>query len=156
VTTRANEGPAGPTAGGRLAALIEGQADLFDEVGALAGDHRRALLEGDEDTLHDLAVRVETLAERFRMLEGERRRLGPAIDEDAVEDPQLGRARERLHRAVASVVRDRSVTAALLKRGAQHTEALSRAFGLALSGAYLPSGAPASPWHAGARLSKEA
>jgi hypothetical protein len=154
VRTRSPEAETASCPAERLAALIEGQAELFGEIGQLTAEHRRALLAADEDTLHALATQAETLAARFRMLEGQRLRMGTEV-EDAAGESVVGRARERLLGAVEEVVRDRSVTAALMRRGAQHTDALARAFGLALSGAYLPSGSPAAPHRAGARLSKE-
>lgn len=119
------------------AAVLEESARILDEVAALCVDQRDALARKDVDRLVALGERAETLAARFRILEGARRLLDAT---GALDDPGLAKARASLAEAAARAALAASSCADLLARASAASAAVRRLLDGAQGAGYLPSG----------------
>ncbi len=141
----------------RIAAVIEAEAAVFEELAALMPVQRRALLDADADEVGRCAACAETLATRFRLLEQERARLAADSATDEEDDPSgvLAAAHARLIAALETVMKDGAVGGTLLARLGDSVIAREALLASLHGAAYLPNGRAASiPAH-GTALSTE-
>ncbi|HHN74036.1 MAG TPA: hypothetical protein ENK10_02280 [Acidobacteria bacterium] len=135
-----------------LAAILDGERAVFDDLAELARAFRRALTDADARSLDRLADRAQTLATQFEMLEVERMRLeAQQIDETG----EVGRAREAFALSLQRLLREGAVSGTVLDRLADTAEARRAAVAGLFGSAYLADGRSA-PWRIqGAGLSRE-
>ena len=121
-----------------LADVLVAEAALFGELADLAVRQRAALLVADADRLNSCAARAETLATRFRMLDGERARL----ERDPLEEnsPELTRARATLLGALGRLLSETTVCGTVVKRLQDTVMDRQAAVGGLFGTTYLPNG----------------
>ena len=141
----------------RIAAVIEAEAAVFEELAALMPVQRRALLDADHDEVQRCAACAETLATRFRFLEQERVRLEPeeGNESSTSEDGPLADARARLMAALESLMKDGAVNGTLLARLGDSVLARQAVIASLFGAAYLSDGRAAVMPSTGLSLSKE-
>ena len=118
-------------------AVLEESARILDEVTALCVEQRDALARKNVDRLLVLGERAETLAARFRILEGARRVLEAS---GALDDPTIASARAALTDAAARAALAAASCADLLARTSAASAAVRRVLDGAQSAGYLPNG----------------
>ncbi len=150
-------GSSGADSSVRIAAVIEAEAAVFEELAALMPLQRRALLDADRDEVERCVACAETLATRFRLLEQERARLESEAGDARVEetDGPIVDARGRLLAALEHLMKDGAINSTLLARLGDSVMARQAAIASLFGATYLADGRTAEMPSTGLSLSKE-
>jgi hypothetical protein len=138
---------------GALIDILAAQEGVLDELGDLAVELRRALLEPDPEAAEAAAGRAETLVARFELLERERARLEADGGGPAGEEVEQGR--RRVARSLHRMLHEGAVSGFTLTRLEDTVAARRAAVASMLGATYLADGRSAG-WRAtGVSLSAE-